>query len=95
MKPEKVIPSKVIGYKTPKREYLLDQQNALLYNVSVGYSKDPTKISDLDFTYELSDDFKVNPCIATTTLKIDVVFNTLVECPGMPDFNPMLLLHGE
>lgn len=50
---------------------------------------------ELDFTYELADDFKVLPTIATTKLDLDVVFEGLNSCPGMPDFNPMMLLHGE
>lgn len=48
------------------------------------------------FTYELSDEFKVFPtyaaCLGSHNLNI---FEALLQCPGLPDFNPMMLLHGE
>ena len=50
---------------------------------------------DLRYTYELKEDFTVFPTAGTTFLLISAVFGPLTECPGMPNFNPMMLLHGE
>ena len=54
------------------------------------------KTEDFLFTYELNDEFKVFPtyavCLCTQNLNF---FEALLECPGLPQFNPMMLLHGE
>lgn len=76
-KPDKVIPEKVIGFKVHQQVYNLDVNKALLYNVSVGYSKDPLNKKDLSFTYELSEEFKICPSIVTTELDINVMFEAL------------------
>lgn len=76
-KPDKVIPEKVIGFKVPLQVYHLDVKKALLYNVSVGYSKNPLNKDDLNFTYELAEDFKICPSIVTTELDINVMFEAL------------------
>lgn len=94
-KPDQIIPSKVIGFAIPSSIYNLTSDKAMLYNLSIGYSKDPLNKSDLSYTYELSDNFKIAPTLATTKLEIDTMFEALITCPGIPDFNPMLLLHGE
>ena len=94
-KPDRVIPEKVIGYSIPSSIYYLDSNKAILYNLSVGYSEDPLNEKDLEYTYELSEDFKIAPYLATTKLEGDTMFETLISCPGIPDFNPMLFLHGE
>lgn len=51
--------------------------------------------NDLRFTYELKDDFQVFPTVASTLSDVKETFSSLVDCPGMPNFNPMMLLHGE
>lgn len=93
--PPRVIPEKAIGFKAHSQIYLLDPKKALLYNVSLGYSEDPLNKTDLQFTYELSEEFKICPSLATTKLDLSVMFECLQTCPGIPEFNPMLLLHGE
>lgn len=54
------------------------------------------KTEDFTFTYELNDEFKVFPtyavCLCSQNLNF---FEVLLECPGLPQFNPMMLLHGE
>ena len=60
----------------------------------MGYSTDPMNESDLPFTYELSDEFKVFPTFGCVLPKLDI-FKALTSCPGLPNFNPMMLLHGE
>lgn len=54
------------------------------------------KTEDFTFTYELNDEFRVFPsyavCLCTQNLNF---FEALLDCPGLPQFNPMMLLHGE
>ena len=62
--------------------------------LGIGFSKDPMNDKDLKFTYELKDDFSVFPTFATCLHRTDV-FEGLTSAPGMPQFNAMMLLHGE
>lgn len=95
MKPDKVIPSKVRGYKLPPGEFVYDEYKAILYAIGVGVSRDPMNLNDLNFTYERSDDFKILPTFGVTTGKLDTLLDGLMVCEGLPNFNPMMLLHGE
>lgn len=94
-RPEKVIASKVRGYKTKSATYELSSRNAMLYALGLGYSTDPMNIKDLDFTYELAENFKILPTIGAVFYPLDYAFEALNNCPGMPEFNAMMLLHGE
>ena len=76
-KPDKVLPDKAIGYGMQQTSFLVTSEKARLYNISIGYSEDPLKKSDLSFTYELSDEFKVNPTFATCFNKLEVIFECL------------------
>jgi len=50
----------------------------------------------LFYTHEAKDDeFKVFPTNSTTISNGTDVLNSILSCPGIPDFNPMNLLHGE
>lgn len=60
----------------------------------MGYNVDPMNESDLPYTYELHDEFRVFPTFACVLPKLDI-FKALTSCPGLPNFNPMMLLHGE
>ena len=51
-------------------------------------------LEDLAYTFEYHDEFKVFPTYCTVLHGIDLL-NALTTCPGMPNFNPMMLLHGE
>jgi len=93
-KPEKVISEKVIGYKLPNFAHSYKPQSTILYALGIGFSQDPLAKTDLAFTYELSDDFKVFPTYATSILDISAVAEAVSNCPGLPEFNPMGLLHG-
>lgn len=94
-KPEQVQPELVRGFKGESCEYQLSSRNAMLYAIGLGYSNDPLKEKDLDFTYELAEEFKILPTIGAVFYPVDMMFEMLKNCPGMPEFNPMMLLHGE
>ena len=58
-------------------------------------SRDPLKdLDDFKYTYELHEDFTTFPTFSTVTMRTDI-FSALMNCPGIPKFNPMMLLHGE
>lgn len=91
---DKVIPEKCIGFKTGLQDAPLSWKDACAYALGIGYSTDPTDDRDLQYTYELHDEFQVNPVITTIWSTFNP-FEILVNAPGFPSFNPMMLLHGE
>nr|AZL94345.1 hydroxysteroid 17-beta dehydrogenase 4 [Nephromyces sp. MMRI] len=50
---------------------------------------------DLRYTYENSEDFGVLPTFAVLVQFLLPQVTSVHDCPGIPEFNPMLLLHGE
>ena len=93
-KSEKLIPEKVIGFKTPLMDFKLNPNDTILYALSLGFNEDQLNTKHFKFTYELSDDFSVFPTYACVIPIKDLVdlFNS---CPAIPEFNLMTLLHGE
>lgn len=89
-----LIPENVIGIKTEKTEKVLTERDAILYSLGLGISEDPYKESDLDFTYEFSENFKIFPTLLATFPLRDAT-QLLLDNPNVPFFNPMSLLHGE
>lgn len=51
-------------------------------------------LEDLAYTFEYNDEFKVFPTYCTVLHRTDLL-TALTTSPGMPNFNPMMLLHGE
>lgn len=87
-------PQKAIGYKTEFRESPFTSKDAVTYALGLGYSQDPYDEGDLTYTYELNDDFQIQPTVVTIWSCFNP-FEILVNSPGFPKFNPMMLLHGE
>ena len=94
-KPEQVIPEKVIGYELGSTSTQYKATDAILYAATIGASADPMNVEDLDFTYELSENFKVMPTFGVVLANFMEFFDALQACPGLPEYNPMMLLHGE
>src|SRR4051812_48930253 len=93
-KPQKIIPEKVIGFKSKKWDWVIDQKETIIYALSIGFSEDPLNKKHFKFTYELSDDFSVFPTYVSV-IPIKNMVEIMSECPGIPEFNLMGLLHGE
>ena len=93
-RPEKMDPSKVIGFEGPLLTSQFSSKDAILYALSIGYSKDPLNAKELGFTYELDDDFRVVPSAATVMTGLDL-FEMITLCPDFPEFDPIKILHGE
>ena len=96
-KSDKVIPEKVIGFEFGKNVYdnVLQWKDAIIYALGIGFSRDPMNEDDHKFTYELKDEFTVFPTIAATFADVKDAFGALDSNPGIPKFNPMMILHGE
>ena len=60
-KNQKVIPEKCANYKGEESSKFVKENDAILYALGVGCSKDPMNKDDLTFTYELDDNFQVLP----------------------------------
>ena len=93
-KPDKVNIQQTIGFKLPDNTYTFKNNQAVLYALSIGFSTDPLLKSDLDFTYEISENFKVFPTFATSFLDLSYVHEAMLTCPGIPEFNGLQMLHG-
>lgn len=87
--------TKCLGFLGEPVVKTISTRDALLYAYSLGYSQDPMREKDLLFTYENTDGFSVNPVMLCTAIGSASIFTTIVGAPGVPQFNPMMLLHGE
>ena len=58
------------------------------------YFQDPLKIEDLKYTYEMNENFTIFPTLAACFIKVNLI-KTMGNFPGLPKFNPALLLHAE
>lgn len=92
-KPDKVIPHKVRGFKLGEGTYTFDKYDAILYALGLGFSKDPMNRDHFKWTYENEYGFSIFPTMNVLAIKNG--FEELFNCPGLPEFNPMMLLHGE
>ena len=93
-KVKKIDTSNVIGFKLPKQEGTITNEDAVLYSLGIGFSEDPLKKEDLNFTYELADNFQCFPTqLGTYALEYNA--KLIAEHPYIPEFNLMSLLHGE
>eukprot|EP00922_Rhytidocystis_sp_ex-Travisia-forbesii_P069199 GHVS01103234.1.p1 GENE.GHVS01103234.1~~GHVS01103234.1.p1 ORF type:complete len:342 (-),score=48.66 GHVS01103234.1:275-1300(-) len=96
-KPTKVIPSLCRGYLLSSQITSYSSEDLILYALSLGLShSDPLDAADMQFTYEFAQPtFAALPTFPVVLPSFDEVFEGLNNCPGMPSFNPMMLLHGE
>lgn len=60
-KSKTLVVDKVIGHKLDLEETIITSEDSILYALGIGFSSDPLKKQDLQFTYEFSDSFKVFP----------------------------------
>ncbi|KAF8817711.1 MaoC family domain-containing protein [Cardiosporidium cionae] len=91
----KIVPSKCVGYKLYEDGFKYTSRDTILYALGIGVSQDPMDQKDLAYTYENSEGFQTVPSFGTVLGKFDRLFEALLQTPGIPEFNPMMLLHGE
>ena len=93
-KSKSIVLDKVIGYKLEKEEVFISNQDSILYSLGIGFSEDPLNKEDLNFTYEMAEDFQSFPTImGAHALKLNT--KIILNHPFIPNFNMMSLLHGE
>lgn len=85
---------KAIGFKSQVKDFVIDPNLTIVYALSVGFNQDPMEKKHFKFTYELSDEFSVFPSYSSV-IPVNDIANLVGNCPGIPDFNLMSLLHGE
>ena len=86
-------PSKTLGKVICDKEFHYTNELCMLYALGIGFSRDPLNEEDLKFTYELDDDFTT---FSTISVLSALTFTPrLRNLPGFPEFNYMMLLHGE
>jgi acyl dehydratase len=95
MKPMQVVSSLCRGFLIGERAVKYDQLQTSIYALGVGCCKDPFDEAELDFTVSFSGNFKVLPTFPVVYGLGTDIFKHLHDCPGLPEFNPMTLLHGE
>lgn len=85
--------SKAIGHKFPAYEYKVTNNDVILYSLGIGFQADPMNKSHYNFTYENGEEFQAFPTMGVVIAHRASLGDLSV--PGMPTFNPMMLLHGE
>ena len=93
-KSKTLVVDKVIGHKLDLEETIITSEDSILYALGIGFSSDPLKKQDLQFTYEFSDSFKIFPT-QMGTLSLNTFSKLFSTHPYIPNFNMMSLLHGE
>jgi len=83
---------KVLSHKAAPYDAVLTEKDAILYSLGIGFSRDPLKRDDFKFTYEYDSDFRPFPTNVVTVTQVTL---DRLRVPGLPEFNPMMLLHGE
>ena len=68
-------------------------REAVLYALGVGCNQNPMNKHELKFTYENHPDFEVIQSITSAFSVVDL--EKIRNCPGLPKYDPMALLHGE
>ncbi len=78
-------------FKPASRVFTSEQ--FILYAVSLGLSRDPLNRDHFKFTYELEDGFTNFPTLPVIFAHSNK--EEILNMKGLPQFNPMSLLHGE
>lgn len=92
-KPKQVQPDLLRGHKLGESEFTFENRDVSLYSLGIGFNQDPLKEADFRFTYENDEFFSVFPTMPVVAISNGI--EGIFDCPGLPEFNPMMLLHGE
>ena len=91
----KVDVKKALESGKQRYEATLTEKDAILYALSIGFSKDPMDKEQFKFTYENDSDFRTFPTNALTVCHRGPFSEGNFDVEGIAPFNPMMLLHGE
>ena len=93
-KPKNIILDKVIGHKTGLIDYTSTSKDSILYALGIGFSEEQLNKSHFKFTYEFDENFTAFPS-HSCVLALKDSFDVFNSCKGLPEINPMGILHGE
>lgn len=85
---------KAVGHKYKPYIVEVENKDLMLYALGIGFSKDPLNKDHFKFTYENDENFSsfaTMPVVVGHRQPITEFLST----PHIPEFNPMMLLHGE
>jgi len=85
--------SKAIGHKSTPYEVAVTKKDLMLYSLGIGFQADPLNASHYNFTYENAEDFQSFPTMPVVLAHRNM--EAAMSLPGVPQYNPMMLLHGE
>lgn len=91
----KVDVAKALTFKQEPYEVEVTSNDAILYSVGIGFSADPMNKEHYRFTYENADEFQTFPTHSVVVCHRGPFADGDFSIPGIPAFNPMMLLHGE
>ena len=83
--------------KFRQKPYTVEFKNndSILYSLGIGFQTDNMNKDHFKYTYENNEDFRSFPTNAVTICHRGPFADGDFNVPGMPAFNPMMLLHGE
>jgi len=93
-RPTKIIYDKVIGFKTEMVEYISTSKDSILYALGIGFSEEQLNKAHFKYTYEFDENFTAFPS-QSCVIALKDSFDVMSKCPGLPEINPMGVLHGE
>lgn len=88
-----VDPQKARGSELADKHFEFTNELCNLYSLGIGFNRDPLNEEEFRFTYEMDEDYTTFPTISVLALKTFV--QEMFYTPGLPQFNIMMLLHGE
>jgi 3-hydroxyacyl-CoA dehydrogenase/3a,7a,12a-trihydroxy-5b-cholest-24-enoyl-CoA hydratase/multifunctional beta-oxidation protein/peroxisomal enoyl-CoA hydratase 2 len=87
--------AKALSFKQKPYEVTLSNNDVILYALGIGFSRDPMNKGELRYTYENAENFGAFPTNSLVVCHRGPFAEGDFDVPGIPPFNPMMLLHGE
>nr|AZL94352.1 hydroxysteroid 17-beta dehydrogenase 4 [Nephromyces sp. MMRI] len=94
-KPQQVDVSLCRNYLISDYTRKYTSKDVILYALGIGAPENATDTRDLKHTYERANDFQALPSFATAIPNFYDDFNTMQQCPGLPEFDLNMMVHGE
>ena len=86
---------KALAFKQQPYEVEFSAGDAILYALGIGFQQDAMNANHYKFSYENAEEFQAFPTNAVTVCHRGPFADGDFDIPGVPAFNPMMLLHGE
>ncbi len=84
------MPEKILGFKGATTKSKCLSREAIIYALGIGMLEE----RHIEYLNEASSNFSVFPGYATCLHEADIL-SPLIDCPGIPEFNPLMILYAE